>query len=77
MKRLGGGKERKKTIYSLLLQDDADPLENVFLQLSSLLYLELIWERQEGGETVLNVRETEREVFHFQSFRISLIVFII
>ena len=62
MKRLGGregGKE--KGIYLLLLQDDADPLENVFLQLSSLLYLELIWERQEGGETVLNVRENEKD----------------
>lgn len=64
MKRLGGReREREKGIYLLLLQDDADPLENVFLQLSSLLYLELIWERQEGGETVLNVRETEKEKY--------------
>lgn len=56
-------RKRKKAIYLLLLQDDADPLENVFLQLLSLLYLELIWERQEGGETVLNVRGTEKEKY--------------
>ena len=38
-----------------------DLIESVFLQLLSLLYIELIWEREGDTDTVINVRERRRE----------------
>ena len=38
-----------------------DPIESVFLQLLSLLYIELIWEREGDTDTVINVRAREEE----------------
>ena len=44
-----------------------DPIESVFLQLASLLYIELIWEREGDTDTVINVRwgEGERASRHY------------